>query len=84
MEVTELSIYPNPSSDQLFIEHPNSESETVVIFVFDELGKQVLMQTNNLRIVELPISTFPTGIYFIKVIYPSNDSLIFFGKFIKN
>jgi hypothetical protein len=82
-EVNNVTIYPNPTSEKLFIEYPNPKNETVEIFIFDEIGKQVLLKTNNNGKAEVSISKFPVGIYFLKVIHPSNNNLNFLGKFIK-
>lgn len=64
----EISVYPNPASDNVFIESPLNENNQKLyceLYSFDgSLVKKTEVQTNIL----LDISGMPSGLYFIKVV----------------
>jgi 1,4-alpha-glucan branching enzyme len=57
-----IKIYPNPTTDKLFIQSENTEGP---ISIIDQLGRTVL--TNSTVPSEINISVLPSGIYFLKV-----------------
>ena len=57
----DISIYPNPTSDTVYI---NSSSSQLKAVVFDILGKQVLNKPNTNSV---DVSSLSKGAYFIKV-----------------
>ncbi|WP_040757132.1 T9SS type A sorting domain-containing protein [Winogradskyella psychrotolerans] len=61
--LSELNIYPNPVSDNLFISKPNSEVLDVVLY--DIYGNSVLQQKTIGESVDVSILT--EGIYFIEI-----------------
>ena len=61
--LSELKIYPNPVSDNLFISKPNSEVLDVVLY--DVYGNSVLQQKTIEESVDVSILT--EGVYFIKI-----------------
>lgn len=63
----EINIYPNPTSGKFNIEFGNSSSGKVT--VFDALGKVVSENniTANSGNLNLNLSDYPAGIYFVKV-----------------
>ena len=72
-----IKIYPNPASDQLFVEtglEGNFEIE-----IFNVQGEKIFNQSANSNIV-IPINNFSKGIYFLKV---TNESGAAGLKFIK-
>ncbi|WP_179349345.1 T9SS type A sorting domain-containing protein [Winogradskyella pacifica] len=69
--LSELKIYPNPVSDNLFISKPNSEVLDVVLY--DIYGNSVLQQKTIEESVDVSILT--EGIYFIKI-SSANDTRI--------
>ena len=71
----DISIYPNPVSDIVYIDGSSSQLKIVV---FDILGKQVLNKSNTNTI---NVSLLSKGVYFIKVSDGINSST---KKFIKN
>ena len=71
----DISIYPNPTSDTVYI---NSTSSQLKVVVFDILGKQVINKPNTNSV---DVSSFSKGVYYIKVSDGINSST---KKFIKN
>ena len=63
-EKIELALYPNPTSDVLYIETPQTTINTVEIF--DVQGKSIkqtsITHTNNINVIDLA-----NGMYFIKI-----------------
>ena len=70
----DISIYPNPTSDTVYIDSSSSQLKVVV---FDILGKQVLNKPNTNSV---DVSSLSKGAYFIKVSDGINTST---KKFIK-
>lgn len=70
-EAPGLSLYPNPASDQVFVQLDLKNASDTRLEVVDQLGKVILQQdlgrlgAGNYR-VSLDISSLPTGIYFIR------------------
>jgi hypothetical protein len=70
----ETSIYPNPSTDQIFI---TSEKDINYVEILDATGKILHSGTEML----IDISSFPSSIYFVKIVY--KDQSIDTEKLIK-
>jgi hypothetical protein len=66
---SELSVYPNPSSDVFSI---NSDTRDTIV-VYDLIGKIIKSETIDLGITKLDLSTYPSGIYLMKVTNDSNQ-----------
>lgn len=76
-EVSELSVFPNPSSSRVFI---NCNSNIKNLQVFNLQGK-LLKQSQPLKEnVELDVSNLPTGIYLLQI---SNEKTTYQEKLIK-
>jgi hypothetical protein len=60
---SEIEVYPNPTSDQLIIRHPE---ETTRIILFDCLGKNLMEITPTSSETILDLSTLPAGAYFLQ------------------
>jgi hypothetical protein len=65
VELNNISVYPNPASDKIFIS--NLESNNVQIRIFNVLGKIVHQQKNNLE-NGISLSRFPKGIYMLQIV----------------
>ncbi|ESU27354.1 hypothetical protein FLJC2902T_20590 [Flavobacterium limnosediminis JC2902] len=72
-----LKVYPNPVSDVLQIENPQSITN---IEVFNIAGQKMMSKTANAMTVTIPMSGFAAGAYFVKV---SADNAIKTIKVIK-
>ncbi|WP_020535579.1 M12 family metallo-peptidase [Lewinella cohaerens] len=71
-EAATLRIFPNPSSDRLFIEHNNANSWSYDLELYDINGAALLQMPAVQTISqELSLSTFPPGVYLLVL---SNDS----------
>tara|TARA_B100000767_G_scaffold263627_1_gene277615 strand:- start:441 stop:1163 length:723 start_codon:yes stop_codon:yes gene_type:complete len=69
-----ISIYPNPTTDYLYINNSSVNN----VFIYNIIGKEVIKANNQNRI---DVSSFSDGVYFIKVSDGINSST---KKFIKN
>ncbi len=72
VKVNEVAIYPNPTSDKLFVE-ANSQLESVR--VFDLLGRKVLETFPQTEKAEVDFNTLKAGIY-IAVISSEGKSMV--------
>jgi subtilisin family serine protease len=71
-------LYPNPANSSITIYSASSSIEE--IRVFDINGKILLNQKTNANSIELDVSSFQNGVYFIKC---KNEELIRSLKFVK-
>ncbi len=70
LENNEISIYPNPVSNELFIEiSDNSKAKCIIM---DILGNELRNEAINSS-EKMDISKLPSGIYFVKVITDTNE-----------
>jgi hypothetical protein len=75
--LSNIKIYPNPVSDQLFISSENTVIERIVVYSI--YGKMVLETANENNSIDA--STLSKGIYFIEM---SSETVKTVKKFIKN
>lgn len=69
-----LEVYPNPAHDNLFIKAGRNISSVQVI---DMLGKTVVSQkSENEKTLQLDVSDFPAGVYFVRVSAGDEQKLI--------
>ena len=73
-----LTVYPNPSSDVFSI---NSDARGEIV-VYDLIGKTIKTENIDLGITKLDLSNYPSGIYLMKMTNESNESKTI--KLIKN
>jgi len=71
----DISIYPNPVIDKLFIQGLSNPTK---ISVYDVLGKLVLSKTTS---SEINVDNLQSGIYIVKIVDEQNEIV---RKFIKN
>jgi hypothetical protein len=71
----ELYLYPNPVMDKLFLR--GLSGKTIILFIYDEQGRLIGQKECNSDEIEIDVSSFSDGIYFLKV----NEKAV---KFIKN
>jgi hypothetical protein len=72
-------IYPNPSSDHIFIETSSGSSECRAV-ILNIYGEQVFTCRITEPITTVDIGAFPPGVYFVRV---TNGRELYAGKFIK-
>jgi hypothetical protein len=79
-DLSDIRVYPNPTTGQLRI--TNHESRIMNVEVFDLMGRQFVSnlksQTSNLL---MDLSNLPTGIYFIRI---QTENNVITRKIIKN
>lgn len=64
--ILSTNIYPNPASNMLYIDLPNNKEEkTISIYCIDGSGKTEVRTCE--RTLNLNVSTYPEGIYLIKL-----------------
>ena len=74
-----LSIYPNPTTDKLTIETSGASKGHYLIVVNIE-GQELIKKQVADHKTQVDISTFPSGIYFVKM---TGEKRVQVGKFIK-
>lgn len=62
-QITEISYYPNPSTDKIHLEIPSSE-QSWNITMYCPLGKKVISASNT---TDITVSDLPNGVYFLNV-----------------
>ncbi|HOJ24077.1 MAG TPA: T9SS type A sorting domain-containing protein [Bacteroidales bacterium] len=76
-----IVIYPNPTSGNFNIEFINQNEKYSTINIYDLTGKIIYKKTNiSQDIINIDISKYNNGIYFIKIINQNNT---YFKKLIK-
>lgn len=70
-EIKELTTYPNPVNDYLFIRSTHQITE---IIIFDVFGKIIKQTTENLDNGKISLIGLNDGIYFIKFVDPIGNS----------
>ncbi len=66
-EINEITIYPNPANEVLNVEFNNSKNATIKLTVLNALGQIVYLNQSPENKQQIDISTFATGIYFVKI-----------------
>lgn len=61
----EFKLYPNPTSNLVHLSF--NEKATKTIRIVDLLGNDILKQVSNKKEIDIDVSTYPKGIYFINV-----------------
>jgi hypothetical protein len=65
-----MSVYPNPTSDKLYLRLVDRMDKDVKVTVMDLLGKSILTESLNGKVLqaqEVDLSKQPSGIYLLKV-----------------
>jgi len=65
-----LTVYPNPSSQEVFIKIENSVSQDIDVLLYNSLGQQVYespAQLFNQAMISIPLSNLENGIYVLMV-----------------
>lgn len=76
-ELDDLIVFPNPSTDKVFVNLSNSVDETHTISVFDISGKRhINMIADNVKntIFELDVNLLPKGVYIVEMRNAVNHS----------
>lgn len=76
LSTTSVIVYPNPTSDILFITSENMDIE--ILTVYSISGKKIIEQTNKTNLID--VSSLSKGMYFLEVVSEKEKG---FQKFIK-
>lgn len=60
-----IKVYPNPMQDYLIVDHAELGLKTIELFSID--GKALLSASSFDKVTKLDLSTFPAGLYFLKI-----------------
>ncbi|MCK4663368.1 MAG: T9SS type A sorting domain-containing protein [Bacteroidales bacterium] len=73
-----VNVYPNPSSDKVFVNLENTTIKKGNIIVFNSFGKQLvnINFVNNEDIVKLDFSNFSCGLYLIHIISKEGKRIV--------
>ena len=64
----EISIYPNPVSNQLTIKLPSVYNENLIqVELYNSIGQLVLSKSYTETTIEFSVSSFPKGLYILKI-----------------
>ena len=68
-EVTDISLYPNPSSEIIHVKFQYPTSAPLQIIIYDVLGKQVnqLLIPKHTSVFKIPIRQQPQGVYLMHI-----------------
>lgn len=78
----ELSVWPNPCSDNLFLQFSGESDVTGLIEVYNSTGVRVISTIVNQPTVQLDVTSLSTGMYYI--VFSTDDKLPLLIKFIKS
>ncbi len=79
---TEFSVFPNPANDKIFIKLADASNEAYYVTVTNVLGRAILMLPQPQLEGGIDISTFSSGVYFVRLMDKKTKSLTI-QKFIK-
>jgi hypothetical protein len=79
IETNKTVVYPNPTAGKVYI---NSNQEINSIAIVDFLGKQLFSKKVAPNELNIDVSSFKSGIYFIKI--SSKNGKVVLKKLIKN
>jgi len=64
---SEVKLYPNPATDNIYLQIPNSPINSAKGAVYNVIGAQVMDFNFNSNTENLDISSLPTGMYMLKI-----------------
>ena len=79
LQESRLSLYPNPATDKIIIETTGKTQESYFVILNIE-GQQVMTSQITQPKTQVDISSFPSGVYFVRV---TNDNIVEVEKIIK-
>ena len=77
--ITDISIYPNPTTQLLNIDL--GEIEITDLMILNSTGHEILRRSGGQKIKQLDVSQFPAGMYFINML--TNQHQLITKRFIK-
>jgi len=68
-----INVYPNPTSDNLYISNP--ANERLEITILSSLGKPVKSVKSNQGVTSVDLSDLPKGIYMVKMVNKTSEKI---------
>jgi len=69
----DLKLYPNPATNKVTLDLSNTTIDQFSVQLFTINGQQILdIKNQNDRLVHLDVASYPSGIYFVKIISGKN------------
>lgn len=78
----DISLYPNPTSDQIFLETKNSQNQIIQIQLYNTEGKLILNNEINNEKAKIDFTNYTSGQYLMKIKNSNNKTQSF--NIIKN
>jgi hypothetical protein len=79
-----IKVYPIPASDFINIEITPVDTGRLILEFYNNSGVRILnKKVVNQPVLQVNISDFPSGVYFLKVLLPQKDQLFKVEKIIK-
>lgn len=82
IENINLSLYPNPCTNEIGVNIANYKNKTLIISVFDITGQEVLQAKEILNNGKIDVNNLPNGTYILRI-YDENSGFISASKFLK-
>jgi hypothetical protein len=79
-EDEDVLLYPNPTSDNVTVTINDAAIREITISVFDILGNEVYKIMTYNKSIQLDVSKFSQGVYFIKIQNQSETQLKFITR----
>jgi PQQ-dependent dehydrogenase (s-GDH family) len=79
---TYVSVYPNPTSQMLYVESMHGMHKPLRVELYDDLGRMILNQTTPKDNFSINIGSFMNGVYIFKL-YNGDETLITTEKIVK-
>lgn len=67
-----IHIYPNPASDRITIQLSEIFTETPYLYIYNSLGQLVSQRVFETKVLNLDVSNFTSGIYYVMIITENN------------
>ena len=77
LELRNISVYPNPATDMLYVSIPLTH---YAVSVTNMMGEVVLNAENKSNVISLELSTLKSGIYFLNIVAKDKQKQVKFVK----
>jgi len=81
-KISNVKVYPNPSSDYITVELPNNNSENRKLTIYNSTGQLIKFIDINKNIVTINGKNITSGLYFYQIQNTTDKRLMGQGKFI--
>ena len=79
---TTVTVYPNPTSQMLYVESITGTRKPLRVELYDQLGRRILNETTTKDNFSINISSFMSGVYIFKL-YNADDAVLSTEKIVK-